>query len=84
MARSKTPRSKGARGPRDLLTRAQARVLRRIVALTAKLGYPPTRAEISEACGFASSNAAQDYLIALQKKGKVRVVPNVARGIIVL
>ena len=44
---------------------------------------PPTRAEIAAHFGFRSSNAAEDHLRALEKKGHVFLKPNCARGIYV-
>ena len=45
------------------------------------LGAPPTRAEISNAFGFASHNAAEEHLRALAKKGIIVLEPGSARGI---
>ncbi len=45
------------------------------------LGAPPTRAEIAQAFGFASHNAAEEHLRALAKKGLVVLEPGSARGI---
>ena len=45
------------------------------------LGAPPTRAEIANAFGFASHNAAEEHLKALAKKGVVVLEPGSARGI---
>ena len=45
------------------------------------LGAPPTRAEIANAFGFASHNAAEEHLRALAKKGIVVLEPGSARGI---
>lgn len=44
-------------------------------------GLPPTRAEIAEALGFKSTNAAQEHLIALEKKGRLQLLPGKNRGI---
>lgn len=68
----------------DNLTAAQQRVFAKIKRLIAKMHYPPTRAEISKACGFASPNAAQEHMSALQKKGYIYVERNTARGIKIL
>ena len=45
------------------------------------LGAPPTRAEIAQAFGFASHNAAEEHLRALAKKGLIVLEPGSARGI---
>ena len=45
------------------------------------LGAPPTRAEIANAFGCASHNAAEEHLKALAKKGVVVLEPGSARGI---
>ena len=42
---------------------------------------PPTRAEIAEALGFRSSNASEDHLRALARKGAIELVPGASRGI---
>lgn len=45
------------------------------------LGAPPTRAEICQAFGFASPNAAEDHLRALARKGVITLQQGSARGI---
>lgn len=45
------------------------------------LGAPPTRAEIAQAFGFASPNAAEEHIRALAKKGVINLEPGSARGI---
>ncbi|MBE2258685.1 MAG: transcriptional repressor LexA [Candidatus Accumulibacter sp.] len=45
------------------------------------LGAPPTRAEIANAFGFASHNAAEEHLKALARKGLIVLEPGSARGI---
>jgi repressor LexA len=47
----------------------------------AEYGMPPTRAEIARQLGFKSSNAAEEHLRALQKKGVLELVPGTSRGI---
>jgi repressor LexA len=44
-------------------------------------GAPPTRAEIANAFGFASPNAAEEHLKALARKGAIVLEPGSARGI---
>jgi repressor LexA len=49
------------------LTARQKEVLELIRKAVMQTGYPPTRAEIAQALGFASPNAAEDHLRALQR-----------------
>lgn len=44
-------------------------------------GQPPSLAEIAEAFGFASRNAAQKHVQALAEAGQIELVPNQKRGI---
>lgn len=44
-------------------------------------GQPPSLAEIAEAFGFASRNAAQKHVLALAEAGAIELVPNQKRGI---
>ena len=44
-------------------------------------GRPPTRAEICQAFGFRSPNAAESHLRALAAKGAIRLEGGMARGI---
>ena len=63
------------------LTERQQRVLDFIVEFMRSEGFPPTRAEICEALGFRSPNAAEDHLRALVKKGAIEMLPGTSRGI---
>lgn len=45
-------------------------------------GLAPTRSEISREFGWASANAAEDHLRALERKGLLKVLPGTARGIV--
>jgi repressor LexA len=63
------------------LTRRQQEILDFISTRIASNGMPPTRAEISEAFGFASPNAAESHLRALAQKGAIRLESGSARGI---
>jgi repressor LexA len=58
--------------PSDLTPR-QRDVLEVIERALARDGYPPTRAEIAQALGFRSANAAQEHLQSLQRKGLVEL-----------
>ena len=68
----------------DALTDRQSEILRLIRELTEVSGYPPTRAEIAERMGFASVNAAEQHLRALEKKGAIEISAGASRGIRVL
>ena len=50
------------------LTPRQRQVLNFIQDSLNEHGLPPTRAEIAEALGFKSANAAEEHLRALQRK----------------
>ena len=65
----------------DDLTPRQRQVLRFIQDAVLENGMPPTRAEIAEALGFKSANAAEDHLRALQRKGVLELLPGASRGI---
>jgi len=62
------------------LTPRQREILLLIGQALARDGYPPTRAEIAQALGFSSANAAQEHLQALQRKGRI-VLDGSHRGI---
>ncbi|GAA3894043.1 transcriptional repressor LexA [Halomonas cibimaris] len=63
------------------LTARQQNVYAFIVKTINDHGYPPTRAEIAQALGFRSPNAAEEHLRALERKGAIRIVRNTSRGI---
>jgi repressor LexA len=63
------------------LTTRQQEILDFIRNSLEMLGAPPTRAEIANAFGFASHNAAEEHLKALAKKGIIVLEPGSARGI---
>ncbi len=63
------------------LTPRQQEILDFIRSSLEVLGAPPTRAEIANAFGFASHNAAEEHLRALAKKGIIVLEPGSARGI---
>lgn len=66
---------------KDGLTPRQREILDFIRNSLDVLGAPPTRAEIANAFGFASANAAEEHLKALAKKGNIVLEPGSARGI---
>jgi len=63
------------------LTPRQQEILDFIRNTLEVLGAPPTRAEIAQAFGFASPNAAEEHIKALAKKGVINLEPGSARGI---
>lgn len=63
------------------LTPRQAEILELIRQTLEETGMPPTRAEIAEAFGFSSPNAAEQHLRALARKGVIEMVPGASRGI---
>ncbi len=63
------------------LTARQQEVLNLIKAHIDDTGYPPTRAEIAQALGFRSANAAEEHLKALARKGAIEMVAGASRGI---
>ena len=67
-----------AQGP---LTERQQEVLKFIGECIAADGLPPTRAEIAQALGFSSPNAAEQHVKALVNKGVLEWVPGASRGL---
>ena len=63
------------------LTERQRNVLDMIEQFQQDFGYPPTRVEIAEHFGFKSSNAAEEYVKALVKKGYITRIQGQSRGI---
>lgn len=63
------------------LTDRQTEVLNFIKRFTAERGFPPTRADISEAIGCRSANTAEEHLQALKRKGVIELTRGVSRGI---
>lgn len=63
------------------LTPRQAEILAFIKHCLEDNGYPPTRAEIAQALGFKSPNAAEEHLKALARKGAIEMTPGASRGI---
>ncbi|WP_028357865.1 transcriptional repressor LexA [Brackiella oedipodis] len=63
------------------LTARQQQVLTLIASAIERTGLPPTRAEIATQLGFKSTNAAEDHIKALAKKGVITLMPGTSRGI---
>ncbi len=66
------------------LTPRQQEIFQYIQRTIADAGAPPTRAEIAETFHFASPNAAEEHLKALQRKGVLQLKPGTSRGIRIL
>lgn len=66
------------------LTKRQRRVLSFVERFIKKHEIPPTRAEIAKGLGFASDNAAQEHLKAIERKGYITLKPLVSRGVTVI
>lgn len=69
---------------KEVLTAKQALVFKFIKRYQAKHGYPPTRAEIVKQFGYSSATAANDHLKAIEKRGWIKLLPTVSRGIKIL
>lgn len=63
------------------LTGPQRMVLGFLKDHARKHGRPPTGREINRHFKWTSPNASRQHLHALQRKGYIRIVPNIARGI---
>ena len=66
------------------LTKRQRAILEFVVKFMEKKGYPPTRAEICEGFEFSSANSAECYLRAIARKGYIKMIPGISRGLVVL
>jgi repressor LexA len=62
------------------LTERQEQVLSYIEDCIGK-GMPPTCREIANHFGFKSTNAAQESVQRLARKGRIMLIPNTSRGI---
>lgn len=65
----------------ESLTPRQQEILALIREFMVNTGRPPTRAEIAQALGFRSANAAEEHLRALARKGVIELVAGASRGI---
>lgn len=63
------------------LTARQRQVTEMIREFVEVHGFPPTRAEIAQAMGFRSVNAAEEHLKALSRKGIIDLQTGASRGI---
>lgn len=63
------------------LTARQEQILNLIKEAIQNTGFPPTRAEIANELGFRSTNAAEEHLQALARKGVIEISAGTSRGI---
>lgn len=71
-----------ARGSNMLkLTARQEQIFNLIKDAIQNTGFPPTRAEIANELGFKSTNAAEEHLQALARKGVIEIAAGTSRGI---
>jgi len=66
------------------LTPLQLRVLEFICRFHDENGYPPTRGEISKYFEWANASAAQKHMNLIARKGYIKIMPKIARGIVVV
>lgn len=64
-----------------LLTQTQTKMMQFIKDYFTQHEVPPTRAEIAKGMGYKSCNAAEEGLRILERKGQIRIVKGVSRGI---
>ena len=64
------------------LTKRQEEILNLIKSHILDYGFPPTRADIANALGFKSPNAAEQHLRAIEKKGFISILSGASRGIV--
>ena len=69
--------------PRQL-TKLQRRVLMYLIHHRDRMGYLPSRREISKRFGWSSPTAAHGHMIALQKKGYLKLGAGEARKFTIL
>ncbi|GAP38907.1 SOS-response repressor and protease LexA [Piscinibacter sakaiensis] len=67
--------------PAPKLTERQQQIYALVRDAIETTGAPPTRAEIAQALGFRSANAAEEHLQALARKGVLELVGGTSRGI---
>lgn len=68
----------------EKLTKRQQEILQFLKDWIEQYGYPPTRAEMAQALGFRSPNAAEDHLKTLARKGAIEMTAGVSRGFRIL
>lgn len=65
------------------LTKRQAQILAWVTAFVRKSGYAPSVTEICDHFGLCR-NGINQHLHLIEKKGHIKRVPRVARGLVVL
>ena len=68
----------------DPLTDRQRDVLRFIVRYQSEHGFSPSYREIGAACECGSTNAVNDHLKYIEKKGWIRRHPRIPRSIVII
>jgi repressor LexA len=63
------------------LTQRQKAIYDYIVEHAKDIGYPPTIRQIGDRFGISSPNGVKDHLLALQRKGIIKLHPKTSRGI---
>jgi repressor LexA len=66
------------------LSEVEEKVLDFVDTCVTKNGLPPSRKEIATHMGFKSQNSAQETLDRLVRKDRIRLIPKVSRGIILI
>lgn len=66
----------------DLLTARQGQFMQFIRAYRDAHGYSPTVREIGDAMDIKSPNGVMAHIKSLQKKGRIRCTPEIARSIV--
>lgn len=66
------------------LTKPQKRVYDFIVFYNKTNGRPPTRREIADHFGWKAHNAAAQHLWLIERKGYLKLIDNISRGIEIL
>ena len=65
----------------EQLTKTQQKILDFIIELKSKKGITPTLAEIAKYFGYENRSTVQQHLQAIEKKGFIKRIPNLARNI---
>ncbi len=66
------------------ITKKQQAVLDFIKKHIRVMGFPPTQKEFAKEFGWSSTNSCISFLIALEDKGYIEIMPGISRGIRVL
>jgi len=69
---------------RDKLTDKQSSVLGYLRHYHSVHGFMPTYKDISNGMGFRSINSSVDHCKLIAAKGYIKIIPNIARGIVIL